>query len=293
MPLLRKPMLLRSSRLAKRRRKAIYWRIAAILFIIASFVGVASYLLQQPEVTIQAVEITGNEIVSAKDLETLVSDELQGDYLFLFPRSNIFIFPKENIELQILAVYKRIEKVAISREGFTKITIQISERHPFALWCGEGGGDLREAAGTSTDALLQTLVQLEQCYFLDGVGYIFTEAPRFTGNLYFIYRGRLVSNEPVGTQFLTEAEFGALRLFLNTIRDLDLVPVSIHKTLENELELKLEGGAKVIFSADQNLAVVLDNLESALDADTFIDRSLSGVDYIDLRFGNKVYYRFK
>lgn len=286
-------MLLRSSRLAKRRRKAIYWKVTAVLFIVASFVGVTSYLLQQPEVTVQTVEIAGNEIVSAKELEGLVGNGLQGNYLFLFSRSNIFIFPKRNIESQILAAYKRVEKVAISREGFTKITVQVSERNPFALWCGESSDDFYEAVGTTTEVLPQTLAQLEQCYFLDGSGYIFTEAPRFTGNLYFIYRGLLLGNEPVGTQFLSEAEFGALRLFLNTTRDLDLVPVSLHKTFENEFELALEGGARLIFGAEQNLAVVLDNLESALGTETFTEGSLSEVDYIDLRFGNKVYYKFK
>ena len=97
MSLLRKPILLRSSRLAKRRRQALYFKAAAIVFVIFSFTGTAAYLLRQPEVTIRGISVEGNEVVSAEELGMLARGELQGNYFFLFPRSNVFIFPKRRV----------------------------------------------------------------------------------------------------------------------------------------------------------------------------------------------------
>jgi len=303
MTLLRKPILLRSSKLAKRKRRALYFKATGLLFLIVSIVGVLAYLLSQPKVLIKQIEISGNEVLTEGELRELVEQRLDGRYFFLFPRRSIFLAPFREIERSILETYDRAKKVGTSRTWFQTLHVHVDERQPFALWCREievvlsseqppeSQSGASEATSTS-EAVVPESQQLEQCYFLDGEGFIFTEAPRFSGSAYFKYYGDIEENEPVGGQFLTQERFGELRLFLDSFFDTGLGVDALRVTGEGA-ELVLSEGGVILFTLEQNLTHALDNLESALSVEVFTEGSLDSLEYIDLRFGDKVYYRFK
>lgn len=293
--MLRKPLILRSSKLAKRRRRVLYIKVAAIVFVVASFVGVPAYLLSQPEVTIHQISISGNEIVPTRALEALAWKELKGKYAYVYPRSNSFIFPRSSIEASVLESYKRIKNARVSFDSFTSIHLQVEERTPFALWCRESI-ELVNVSEIATSTEESTSVGLDEhtsCYFLDREGFIFSEAPRFTGTVYFVYEGAVNEDDPVGVQFIPEEEFTQLTFLVDALRASDAYAVKLAHTDDGDFELILKEGGKLIFGGEQSLSLVLDNFNTALTSDTFSERSVDEVEYIDLRFGNRVYYKFK
>jgi len=55
-------------------------------------------------------------------------------------------------------------------------------------------------------------------------------------------------------------------------------------------------GPEIIFKADSNFEKIIENLQSVLSTEPLqsdFKNKYSSLLYIDLRFGNKVYYKFK
>jgi len=73
---------------------------------------------------------------------------------------------------------------------------------------------------------------------------------------------------------------------LKSLRDLGLVPIKISLIDEIDFEVQLKDESAIMFSRNQDFAEVFDNLESVYNE---IDGLL---EYIDFRFGSKVYYRY-
>ncbi len=267
---------LRSSKLIRRRRQSfalkILFFITTVLFLIAGL----TYLLRRPEVNIQDIDLKGNEMVSSEKLNDFIKEETSGNYFFIFPRSSIFIYPRNFIEKSILSNFKRIENVQIVSDGFNSILVNVRERKPVALWCGE---NRLEGA-------------IPECFFIDENGFLYARSPAFTGDVYFRFYGSLRDSISIGQWFLPEKKFKEILFFLQSLQKSDIQATDLAIDNEDDYELYLESGARVLFAQDSELSIVLDNLRSALLSDDLKDNGIVGIDYIDLRFGNKVYYKF-
>jgi len=80
-----------------------------------------------------------------------------------------------------------------------------------------------------------------------------------------------------------------------------LKPVSIYVTSDGDVKLFLSSGnsgtmgPQIIFKLNGNYENIAENLEAALTTtplQTEFKNKYSSLQYIDLRFGNKVYYKF-
>jgi len=59
------------------------------------------------------------------------------------------------------------------------------------------------------------------------------------------------------------------------------------------MELYIDDGSKILFARKQRSSEVLDNLKVVLKSETFKNEDAGNIEYIDLRFGNKVYFKLK
>lgn len=283
-----KPRKLASkSKLSKRRRKIFLFKGSTVFLIVLLLLGISAFLLHQDKVTIHNVIVEGNSVVQNKTLQRFVLEELEGKYFFIFPKTSIFIYPKDTIENKVPDIFKRIQAAVISFEDFQTIRITVDEREPHALWCGENKIENDSA----------------QCYFLDEKGFLYTPAPTFSGNTFFRYYGSLLniysnedsSQEPAGKSLLAEAEFQKIRFFLNTLRSFNLEPVALSILDDIDMEIYLIGGEKILLGRNQNLSLVLDNIQTFFESGEYIERTEEGevLEYVDFRFGNKAYFIFK
>lgn len=146
-------------------------------------------------------------------------------------------------------------------------------------------------------------------------------APEFSGHGYFTYYGALVTEgsaptraeegagdvvdstatTPIGKKFLTADRFVQLSKLIfvldnEVLREFDLSPIALLAVSNGaDYEILLEGGARLLISAQSDLALTAANIRSALSSPS-LDDTLSGgkrLDVIDVRFGNRVYYTVK
>ncbi len=273
------------SALGRRRRRIFRIKVALTIFVLLVIVALAGWLLRHPEVTISSIVITGNNLTPTEDIEVLIQDELDSSYALVIPKRSAFFYPKNKLITTIDEAFARIEGVVVRQKNFTTLRIDVAERSPFALWCGKEFVEDGERFG--------------DCYFIDDQSYVYASAPDFTGNVFFKYFGALAladndrEDAPIGSTYMSEQDFFGIRPFIGAFEDLGYAPLSLTRMDDGDFELRMDDGAKIIFSSDTKLSILLDNMESILDSDSFREAKDQPLEYIDLRFGNKVYYKFQ
>jgi len=129
-------------------------------------------------------------------------------------------------------------------------------------------------------------------------GFIFAKAPDFTGNIFFKYFGTpetdfsRTSSEPLGLEYMPPDKFRSVTAFLESFEELELEPTSFTRLSGVDFKVRFKDGSYILFGGEQSLASVLDNLQSVFESEVFLGRDDVKLDYIDMRFGNKVYYKF-
>lgn len=181
------------------------------------------------KINIQNIDVTGNFVLRENDILKIVDDNISGKYLWLYSKRNILFYPKSKIEKDLLESFSQIKDLKIKLKDFRSIDIGITERKPYALWC---------------DDLLG-----EHCYFMDGLAYLYDEAPNFSNNTYFKYFGGIsgVSTSTPVQQVLRQTyfgekdskHFGEVNLFIRLLKDINIDSYKLVVKENNDYELFL------------------------------------------------------
>ena len=204
----RKEALLKRSAEFKRRVRAVKIVLAfgSSVFLVLGILVV----LNLSSLSLSRVSVDGARTVSAEKVSRATREVLRGSYFYLIPHKNIIFFPRSRVREAVLAVSPRIERVSLNTHRGT-LVVQVSERAPAALWCGE------LVVGSSTP----------QCLSLDRDGFAFGLAPYAHSGAYLIFNTS--DRGPRVESFITESgTFGALYNFVKTF------PLPISRVLINK-----------------------------------------------------------
>ena len=272
----------------KKRKRRVFWRkVFLITFGFLVIIGIFSYVSRNAKVNIYTVEISGNEIIDTKLIKEIVDEKLIGYYLKLFPKTNFLLYPKGAIKDELGNRFKRLKNISFELKDINTLKISVAERTALYTWCGENLPELN--------------MDEQTCYFLDESGFIFDEAPYFSGEVYLRFYGLDGINleNPAGFYFSRKI-FNNLITFKKNIEEMGLKPRAFYVSGDGEVKMLLSiAGARknpeIIFKADTDFNKVAENLQAALDTEPLLSKfkiQYSFLQYIDLRFGNKVYYKF-
>ncbi|MFA6325132.1 MAG: hypothetical protein WCX46_02805 [Candidatus Paceibacterota bacterium] len=280
-------------KLKKRKRKVLKNKIifSLICFVII-FIGLI-FLSRWDKINIENIEISGNEVIETEAIELIVKKNITGYYLWLFPKTNFLLYPQNKIEKELSEIFKRFDTIKVNDKSIKTLEISVSEREGKYLWCGDKVPYLT----SDTNSF--------KCYFMDKDGYIFDEAPYFSGDVYFKFYGgdnNLNIENPSGSYFLKDY-FKDIIVFKDNLEKLNFKPKSFFKSLdegsEDEGFISLFSdpayGAHISFKLDSNYEKITENFQAAISTEPLqseLKNKFSSLLYIDLRFGNKVYYKF-
>jgi len=260
----------------KTREKRIKQAVVALVVII--FVGVPIYLAHMQRFLISSIEVKGNDVTKSSDLQKIIADDLSGSYIWIFPRSNTAIYPHDKIVSDLLDKEPRLSSAVVERVGAKGLRVAVTERSAVAEYC-------KNISDPSTPL---------DCYFLDDTGYIFAPAPAFSGNVYLTYATEAPFDNPIGQSILDPA---AVRASLGFERDLGSIGIypRVFLAKGDEYHVLLSNGAEIMWNRSADFSQVVTNLASFLsDKSVKSDPTfLSRVAYIDMRFGNKIFYKFR
>ncbi len=263
---------------ARERRRRFVKRMVIIFSILAILIIVGAVLFFRIEkIQIREVSINGTNIINKEEINNTVNKSLSGYYLWLIPKSNTFLYSVNNLNNILIKDFPGINSLNINREGFKKISIEIEERKPEALWCKD---KIEE--------------NIPECYFVDITGKVFASAPYFSGNVYFIYKGELSKEDPLGAQIFTVEDFSLFQIFIKQIKSkLELSIVGVELKNQGDFDLLLSSGTKIMLNKKNSYEDMYNNIDTILKSQQLSSSNLDSIDYIDMRFGNKVYYKAK
>ena len=225
-------------------------------------------------------------MVDNEQIENVVNKIINQKYLWVFPKRNSFIYPTGQIKKTLATELKRLKNISVNVDAndLQTLNIKVGEYDGKYLYYGNA---------------IPEILTIQQCYFLDSDGYIFDEAPYFSGEVYFKFYGNLNSDNPIGASFSRE-NFKNIISFKESIEKMNLKPIVFY-TEDNEdgniylsSTAKMPNAPKIIFKLNGDYTKLVENLQSAITTEplkTKINQNLSSMSYIDLRYGNKVYFK--
>lgn len=292
---IRQANLDRAKEVNKKRRKIFAIKIAMVFLALLLLVAGLALLSRIKALSIKDIKIEGNRVLVSEDIIKEINKDLSGNYFFFFPKRNALLYPKNEIKKTLSEKFHRIETYSVVRRGLNTLTITLTERAPAYLWCGFS--PIRTENSNP-----------DTCFFLDNEGFIFDNAPYFSGSVYFKFYG--TSNfeqgiNPVGKSIISKDEFENLVKAKDALIELDLSPEAmvilggsrvgegefILSRMESAMDLK----PRVIFKMTDDLAKSTENLKAALlnePLKTDIKARYFSLKYLDLRYTDKVYFKF-
>ena len=274
----------------KKKRKTVLRN--KIIFFFSLFVIILiglCFLSRWHRINIDNIKISGNRVVDTADIERVAEDNISAYYMWLFPKTNFLIFPKEKIISDLSSNFKRLKSVLIDVDEVKTMNIVVTEYEGKYLWCGN-------------EPVIVEVDTDQKCYFTDSDGYIFDEAPYFSGDSYFRFYGKTdeVKEIPTGSYF-RKNDFIKISSFVENLKKINLKPAGLYIQDNGDIDVYLSsditppGGPKIMVNIDSDFEKVIENLQSAITTDPLMSdfkNKYSSLNYIDLRFGNKVYYKF-
>lgn len=258
----------------------------ALLIIFGSLVLISRLGIFQ----IQSVRIEGNSVTATGDIEAKIAELTAGNYLFVFPKTNVWLYPKAAILSAIKTQWFRIETVSSELvgqwRGEAMLLMRISERTPRYVWCGVSApSTVRVGSGN------------EHCLYSDEYGYLYAEAASFSGTPYVkLYGGVATGTPSLGSYFLassTPDAFGSALSFISAIGGVDFLgasfkPLALIAKENNEFEVVTVSGTRIFFTLDQDIQRSIEAFRRVVNSENL---TAVTVEYLDLRYGNKVYYK--
>ena len=281
----------------KKRKKMIVLICAATLFGGVAITAFA-FLVRAPFLQVHTVVVEGSTFVPKEKIEAATLASLSGNYFHIVPFGSTLFLSKSRIRDSITHSFKELQDFSIHRTGLSQITLSLEERVPAAIVC----------AGFRDDSVDDT------CFWSDKHGYVFNSLASTTETLATTASDSSFSNFSlkdydhyyiptdagdikIGENFIEEKTFQNLEKFVKGAAKGGLFPLGVLVGDNGEYEMyiqnKKDPSEVTIYFDDHapfdttlsNLLTFWQNPSTGKKATT-----TESFDYINLRFGNTVYY---
>ncbi len=218
---------------------------------------------------VEGSEISGNEKVSSESLENILKKEV-GKKILFFPSKSIFFTNPDKIKERILQEFPQIAEVNLKRNFPNKISIQIEERKPIAIFCQR------------QDA--------ENCFLIDEKGLIIDSViedtfkfPKIIGN---------IESSNLGTKVIERNYLETILEIKRKLSQDQQIEIREFVPSEKKLTVFTSEGWQIFFDPLGDISDQILNLTILLK-ERIPPENRGSFDYIDLRFGNKVYFKYR
>lgn len=256
----------------KRRNRRI---VVACLcaFTAIALIGSLGGVSHLDQLAINDVAVSGAVRIEPQALSAAVAAGLDNDGFRLFSKSNMFLYPRRSIEEALVAEFPRIKDVSLSRPSplSQSVLVAVEERAGYAKWC------------------LPKEVDDDTCYLLDSEGFIFAQSAGEETVIPYVLYGGLAKTNPVGQWFLRGRLAGVVAL-LDQLGNKGFPVREFTVDSEKDFSIRLQSGMTLYMSFDVDSQKNIANLETVLE-DVSVRSQLDSLEYIDLRFGNRVYFK--
>lgn len=255
-----------SLKIAKRRRARKYLSIFLRTAFLVSIFALGVVLVRADFLQVKNFEVLGAETILAEDLKNIALSWTSGNQFFLIPKSNIILLNKNNLANVLVSKFSKVEKVEVNKQFFSqKIELKVTERKGEFLWCSAQDG----------------------CFNMTKDGLVFERTENKNGRIVF---GGILDGNPLMKNFASAEEMQNYLNLIKTFKNAGFDVSSINIELADRAVAGLNIGdiifnpeEKDLISVAENTILLINNIKSKNPSARF--------QYIDARFGNKIFYK--
>ncbi|MFA5001194.1 MAG: hypothetical protein WC531_03140 [Candidatus Paceibacterota bacterium] len=303
-----KTEILRSSReRAKKRRNT---KRAVGMLVIFVIVGGFVLLLNLNFLRLTTFSLLGQTSQDLSALKQTVREQLDGYYFGLVPQNSIFFFSKNNLIVLLKQKFPGLQSVEIDSPNLNTLAIKVTDRETKVLWCNG-------------------LASQKHCYYLNDEGLVYQLAPNFSESIILEFNSSTTVTK-LNSAVIDPIDLERAKTFISFLKStltdwprrslgeggLASIPQTYKLAYVVALPLKdfeavMVSNAnpddptqswKLIFNTGASADQLITNFHSLIKDPTLTKDWAHGstgslqaksLDYLDLRFNNKVFYRFK
>jgi cell division septal protein FtsQ len=271
-------------------------RIIKIFILILSVVFLI-YITNANFFRIQKIVVNEVEYSDRNEIELSIKESMEGRYFGLFAKSNIFILPRKKIYREVQNKFPSVKNINLDLKGLTEISVELEEYKAGSLWCDipvTPASGLVHEDGTRDSDIPQVVsdVSKASCYFMNEEGIIFAKTSYDSNPDIIKTFGKIIS-DPVRQSYTDKKTFENLVEFTKLLRRINLSSDEIWTTNGAVYAFVTKENVKIYVEADSDPAKNFENLETVIKRDAINQAQMSNIDYIDLRFGNRIFYKLK
>ncbi|MDP3727545.1 MAG: FtsQ-type POTRA domain-containing protein [bacterium] len=252
-------------------KRPVLWSLGVGSFLL--LLAVAGYVANLPALAVNDIDVSGGN-VPAEEIRQAVQGMLEGKFLLVVPRKNFFAVSGERIADELGQRFPEIASVSVDTRFPHRIIVRAEGRHLWGVYCRREGADPPEA-----------------CAYLDAEGTAYEELERFSGWLLPVIYGPAPAR--LGESVVPPGMlgfFGDAQAALAGI-DAKLLVLSFATATPDDARFSLAEGWYLLVTRSRPVAEWVGTLRTILERE--IGARRPELEYVDLRFGTKVFYKFR
>lgn len=252
------------------------------------------YVLQMPYFQINSIKISGLVSLDETEIRQKLFSHLDGKVAMFLPRKSFFFVSSRDAEALLKNAFPRIAAVSAVKIFPQELSVKISERNLWGIYCN----DFRMEAPPEDPIIKNNIqpqdqeIQPSNCAYVDQEGFAYEFSPISAGSLLIKIHGD--GEFAVPSQAIPRELVGRMNEFSRELKNslgLDTSGFEFSKSILREFRVKTSEGFSLWINRDDNFVNVLKVLKTVLDEE--IKDRRDKLEYADLRFGNKVFYKYR
>lgn len=236
----------------------LYLKIILVVFII--YVIIYSDLFK-----IEKININGADLINKTELEQIVNEQINSWRFFVLPQKNLLLISKKKINEAISQRYG-LEKIEIKR-GWKKITINIKEKINYLI-----------------------VNDNEKLFFSDNQGIVIREISQEEANRYNqdLPTIKIKRELNIGDQAVSDKMVDFILQLNEKLKSLGIEISNYESGGVTEVTFITKAGWQAHFDINNDFNISIENMKMVLNDKI---KDTTKLEYIDLRFGDKIYYK--
>jgi cell division septal protein FtsQ len=260
-----------SKKLAEKRKKKR--KIKSILFSILTLILVVLFIwfFNSEKIRVKEIVVSGNKYSDQEKIVSDINSVLSEKYFFIFNKSNLFFYPRHKILEKVKNNHVIIKEIEIEITDWDNLAIKIVEHEPVAYYCKNQN----------------------ECYLININGLVFDQELILPDDLVQV-SGLLDENTNlIGQTYVEREKFENIINLIYLLDENDFKTTRVYSKDYETFSIYLENGPYLLIENNSNIQEVVSNLKTVINQDGINAIQFKNLEYVDLRFGNKVYYKIR
>lgn len=255
------------SKLADRNKKLKKVKLGVALLLPIFLLVAVSFLSRLSSLQISSVNVTGEKSIAKDDIANATLESISGNRFFIFPRTNVFMVNESSVASVLSSEFPRIESVNVEKSAEGVLKVEIREREPVASWCNNSS-----------------------CYLMDSTGLVYSKVDSELESFgKIVFRGA-VEGDPLMKYFQNKVMIDLYLRSASLLKNnsIDAYSISVESKDKGVIQTSvgnifINPESEDLLEAVENALLVIEDMKAKNPGTKF--------EYIDVRFGNKVFYK--